>query len=314
MADQQLRASQTSAAPLSYTVPGAAEIILKALRATFDGTAAASAFLPAIEIIAPGGASCGVFPTDTVVAAGGSADVSFAPFLRGEASGTGSGVGVEHNGALIAIEDNVDFVDGGVTWTVTDDAANSRVRVSGTGGGGGGTGLPNASWIAPESFPNQNIGPTSEAQITMHDGTFVTTDATIFDSTTNAIVILAPGLYLALGHVVNDPTGPTIDKTSLSIRWRTDAATNERVVPRDFARNDSGGTLSVPNGDGTTDWVECISWAYVAAAGTGTSVQLWYFNHDANPLGVNPGDRLLTVMQIQPILAATIGAYPAFPA
>lgn len=73
-------------APQSYTVPNAQEIIPKVARATFDGTAAATAFLPTIQIISDGGVVIASVPTDTTVAAGGSADVTFAPFLRGPAT------------------------------------------------------------------------------------------------------------------------------------------------------------------------------------------------------------------------------------
>ena len=82
MADVQIKALGTSAAPLSYTVPGAQEIVLKSLYASFDGSAAVSGWYPGIRILAPGGGVVGEYKALESVVAGGSADASFAPFLR----------------------------------------------------------------------------------------------------------------------------------------------------------------------------------------------------------------------------------------
>lgn len=91
MADSQIRGLGESSAPLSYTVPGAQEIVLKSLFASFDGTAAAAAWYPCVRITAPGGGVVGEYITQAAVAAGSSADVSFAPFLRGLSTGAGGG-------------------------------------------------------------------------------------------------------------------------------------------------------------------------------------------------------------------------------
>ena len=87
MADTQIRGLGSSPAPLPYTVPGAQEIILKTLYAEFDGTGAASPWLPCIRIRAPGGGVVGEFIAQSPVAAGSSADVSWSPFLVGAGSG-----------------------------------------------------------------------------------------------------------------------------------------------------------------------------------------------------------------------------------
>jgi hypothetical protein len=80
-------------APQAYEVPNATEIIPRAVSATFDGTAAGTAFLPAIEIVSDGGVVVARVATDTAVAAGGSAFVTFAPFLRAAgASAAGGGI------------------------------------------------------------------------------------------------------------------------------------------------------------------------------------------------------------------------------
>lgn len=78
--------------PVSYTVPNAAEIVVKAVNATFDGSGAAGTFAPTVEIVSDGGVVVARVPCQTSVAAGGSAEVTFAPFLRGDAGGGGGGV------------------------------------------------------------------------------------------------------------------------------------------------------------------------------------------------------------------------------
>lgn len=77
------------AAPQSYLVPNATEIIPRAINATFDGTAAASAFLPTVEIVSDGGVVVARCPCSTAVSAGGSAEVSFYPFSEDATSTAG---------------------------------------------------------------------------------------------------------------------------------------------------------------------------------------------------------------------------------
>lgn len=93
MADVQILAPGVQAAPLDYTVQAGQEILLKSLFASFDGSAAASAFLPAIQILSDSGHVVGTYITQATVAAGGSADVSFGPFLRGQAAAAAAGSG-----------------------------------------------------------------------------------------------------------------------------------------------------------------------------------------------------------------------------
>jgi hypothetical protein len=90
VADTQIRGLGSGPAPLSYIVPGAQEIVLKSLFASFDGTGAGGSFLPCVRIVAPGGGVVAEYITDSAVAAGSSAEVSFAPFLRGAAASTPS--------------------------------------------------------------------------------------------------------------------------------------------------------------------------------------------------------------------------------
>lgn len=99
MADVTILAPGTSSAPLDYPVGNAQEIILRSLKASFDGTGAAAAFLPAVQIISPSGTVLGTYITDTSVAAGASADVSWFPGVS-NATSISPGAGIPPIAAL----------------------------------------------------------------------------------------------------------------------------------------------------------------------------------------------------------------------
>lgn len=83
MADVQLTQLATAAAPLVYTVPQGVEIRVKAVRAEYDGTAAAGAFLPQVHIVSDAGLTVARASDQGVsVAAGGTADASFFPGVK----------------------------------------------------------------------------------------------------------------------------------------------------------------------------------------------------------------------------------------
>lgn len=78
----QLVVSHVSAAPLDYVVPSSLEAVPLVASAVYDGTAAAGPWLPAVEIYSDSGNLVARSIVDTAVAAGSSAEVTFAPFLR----------------------------------------------------------------------------------------------------------------------------------------------------------------------------------------------------------------------------------------
>jgi hypothetical protein len=84
--DQQVLVAGTASSPASYLVPGNGQIRPKTIFASYDGTSAAGAFLPALKIVSDAGETVGIFPTDASVAAGASADVSWFPRLAAAAS------------------------------------------------------------------------------------------------------------------------------------------------------------------------------------------------------------------------------------
>lgn len=78
-------------APLTYTVPLSAEVLLKSVRAEFDGSSAAGSWLPAVQIVSD---SAHIVATASdqgaVVSAGGSADGSFFPGVKQTTTSTPS--------------------------------------------------------------------------------------------------------------------------------------------------------------------------------------------------------------------------------
>jgi hypothetical protein len=82
IADAVIFRSGPTAAPLDYVLPAGTELIPLCVTASFDGSAAASSFLPCLEFITPDGKVIGRMPINSsdAVAAAGSADVTFGPF------------------------------------------------------------------------------------------------------------------------------------------------------------------------------------------------------------------------------------------
>jgi hypothetical protein len=85
VADVQILVAGTESLPFSYEVPNAQEIQPKAVSAIFDGSAAAAAFLPMLEVVSDGGVVVAQSPASSV-AAGGSAEVSWFPGSLGSVS------------------------------------------------------------------------------------------------------------------------------------------------------------------------------------------------------------------------------------
>ena len=96
-------AGAAGAAPQTYEVPNSTEIVPRAVFATFDGTGAAVPFFPTVQIISDGGVIVAECPTDATVAAGGSASVSFFPFNRAAATGSGGITTITSTGGTIGV-------------------------------------------------------------------------------------------------------------------------------------------------------------------------------------------------------------------
>ena len=81
----------TQNAPAQRSNDGRNDWVLLAVDATFDGAAATASFVPAVQIVSDAGEEVGVFPLQDTLAAGDSASITFAPFLRSSAA-SGSGI------------------------------------------------------------------------------------------------------------------------------------------------------------------------------------------------------------------------------
>lgn len=118
MADVTIPLSSVGSGVWQYQVPDTGEIIVKSLRAVFDGTGIAGAWFPAVRIIAPGSVTDGEYPTAASVAAGGSATVDFFPGAEEASAGvtpvTSSGL---PNAAMI--KTNTQTVAGNTTVQIS---------------------------------------------------------------------------------------------------------------------------------------------------------------------------------------------------
>lgn len=179
MAEDVLIAGAIGAAPQSYEVPNAQEIIPKAIRATFNGSGAASAFVPTIRIISDGGVVVAEVATDTQVAAGDSASVTFAPFLR-----------TNQAGGITEIEST----DASITVT---NPFGPVVDLTGAGGGGGYT--PPTTQEFPSAFIHLAANASGNASWSCPTNVLVDYTAP------TAPKIKTAGIYALSGYSFNNP-------------------------------------------------------------------------------------------------------------
>lgn len=118
MPDVSIVNSTITGTPKNYQVPGTQELLVKAVRASIDGSAAASSFLPALQLIDPAGhVMWTAVNTSQTVAAGGTADVSWFP-------GISKGQSVVNTGST-AVMDGLTSI--GTTQTIN---AGTSARIS----------------------------------------------------------------------------------------------------------------------------------------------------------------------------------------
>ena len=137
MADVKVNVPGTGSGHLDYPVPGGSEFILKQAFAKYNGGGAASAWYPAVQLIGPDGNVAGEYITGSTVAAGGSADVTFAPFLKGAAAG----LATASLPWCIALSATKNVTSGAVTTTTfdfaggltTNDASVYELQANGDG-------------------------------------------------------------------------------------------------------------------------------------------------------------------------------------
>lgn len=88
MPDIAINAQAVIAAGTGYTVPGSQEILVKSIRASYNGAGAVGSFRPVLQVIDPGGVVVAECDIGTTLAAGASADCSWFPGVRQAGGGT----------------------------------------------------------------------------------------------------------------------------------------------------------------------------------------------------------------------------------
>lgn len=108
---------KAGAAPLTYTLTELGTVDLQTIFARFDGSAAAGSYRPTVRIEAQDGTVLAqVFPSETL-AAGDSAGVTFAPFLR---AATSSGPTAATYTQSMSTPGPLSAQTGTMTWRVLD--------------------------------------------------------------------------------------------------------------------------------------------------------------------------------------------------
>ena len=92
MADASILDPTVAAAPKQYLISGSQELLIKSITASFDGSAAAVPWVPAVQLLDSANEVIGTYPLDAPVAAGGTADVSFFPGVKVASSSGGGGI------------------------------------------------------------------------------------------------------------------------------------------------------------------------------------------------------------------------------
>lgn len=116
--------------PLEYVVPGSTAFIPRAASCSFDGTGAAGTFVPVMRWLAQNGDVIGRYIAPQV-AAGDTADVSWAPFLRNPSVAAAAGANLPWGAARV---DSVSIASGSVT-VVDFNLTNPNAQFGSSGDG-----------------------------------------------------------------------------------------------------------------------------------------------------------------------------------
>jgi hypothetical protein len=94
VSDTQFNPLGIVTAPADWVLPASLQILLKTCFAHFDGTGAAGAYLPTLQILSDSGHTVVEIPQDASVASGSSVEATWAPFLGkgGTTIKTGAGI------------------------------------------------------------------------------------------------------------------------------------------------------------------------------------------------------------------------------
>jgi hypothetical protein len=100
MPDTQIHPTGVVVAPGAFIIPSSAELGLKAVFASFDGSGAAGDFLPLLRVKSDAGSVVAEAVVDTTVAAGASADVTWFPGVKAVVSGGSGGAALQNKAAI----------------------------------------------------------------------------------------------------------------------------------------------------------------------------------------------------------------------
>lgn len=141
MADVSIRATALTPAPMDYKVPGAQEIAPKSVSASMDGTSAAAAWFPCLQLLDPAGNVMFSAIASSGVAAGASADVSWFPRVgsgsKDLATFIGARLAVSGAGQTVNDSTNTDLTYASVSWdtdSMADLGADARILTVNTAG------------------------------------------------------------------------------------------------------------------------------------------------------------------------------------
>lgn len=116
-ADVTIAGPGVHAAPVDYPVPGAAELLIKTLSATFDGTNAAGPWTPAVQLLIGGTTVVATFPLGQSLVAGASADVAW--FSGVSAGGSTGSVQLTRIYDTLLTSSQANFTVSGIAQTYT---------------------------------------------------------------------------------------------------------------------------------------------------------------------------------------------------
>lgn len=195
MADVSIRASAVTAAPMDYKVPGSQEIAPKAVTASMDGTSAAVAWFPCLQLLDPAGNVMFSAVPSSSVAAGASADVSWFPHIAAPAASSsgGSGPAILFDHTVSPGPDNsIGTPVGGIAQTHTDLLVVTSLRSNEaiTGSNSGGLSINNNTANAKQNYmrvfnttTSGNTGGSGAQGVNILALTGSTADASVYGDT-----------------------------------------------------------------------------------------------------------------------------------
>lgn len=238
MPDVAINAQQVQQAGQGYTVPDSLALLLKNVRASYNGTSAAGSFVPVLRIVSDAGLTVGEYRVSGSLAAGASADVTWFPghvedgiqfdtypqaghTLYAETDGPGTPGGIGPGGRYPASLGELDLVSLGGSGVLIYEGASGGVCIVSESlptnpapsyviGGGG---IQIEEGIGGITLEGKTSGSWSQ------DGTLdLSSGSTATVNGTAAVTLVAPTVNAQLSQLVI-ATLPTSDPASANHVW-----------------------------------------------------------------------------------------------